>query len=89
MFKAAILDNDVSGQQATRLVLQTWLGKKKIANELYLMDSPTKVDPPTGISQVMMDDVPADAPQYNLQGQRVDRSWKGIVIQGGRKRVNK
>ena len=63
--------------------------KGELANELYLMDSPTKVDPPTGISQVMMDDVPADAPQYNLQGQRVDRSWKGIVIQGGRKRVNK
>ena len=27
----------------------------------------------------------ADMPRYNLQGQRVDANYKGIVVQGGRK----
>lgn len=31
----------------------------------------------------------ADAPMYNLSGQKVDKSYKGIVIQNGRKFVNK
>ena len=31
----------------------------------------------------------ADAPIYNLSGQKVDKSYKGIVIQHGRKFVNK
>ena len=31
----------------------------------------------------------ADAPIYNLSGQKVDKSYKGIVIQNGRKFVNK
>ncbi len=31
----------------------------------------------------------ANAPMYNLSGQQVDRSYKGIVIQNGRKLVNK
>jgi len=40
----------------------------------------------TGIPQLMDNRRPAvDAPRYNLAGQRVDDSYKGIVIQGGRK----
>ena len=31
----------------------------------------------------------ADMPRYNLQGQRVDANYKGIVVQGGRKYVIK
>ena len=31
----------------------------------------------------------ANAPMYNLSGQKVDKSYKGIVIQNGRKFVNK
>lgn len=31
----------------------------------------------------------ANAPMYNLSGQQVDKSYKGIVIQNGRKFVNK
>lgn len=31
----------------------------------------------------------ADAPMYNLAGQKVDKSYKGIVIQNGRKFYNK
>jgi hypothetical protein len=31
----------------------------------------------------------ADAPMYNLSGQQVDKSYKGLVIQNGRKFVNK
>ena len=59
-----------------------------IINELYLLASPEQVEAPTGISEVQMT-APAESPMYNLQGQRVNASWKGIVIQGASKRVNK
>lgn len=42
----------------------------------------------TGISAVETDEATdADAPRYNISGQRVDKSFKGIVIQNGKKRV--
>lgn len=44
----------------------------------------------TGISSVKRTYVRTkDAPRYNLSGQRVSGSYKGIVIQNGRKFVAK
>ena len=40
MFKIGILDADVLEQQSTRLIVQTWLGEKGIANELFFYDKP-------------------------------------------------
>ena len=31
----------------------------------------------------------ADAPMYNMAGQRVNKDYKGVVIQNGTKRINK
>ena len=31
----------------------------------------------------------ADAPAYNLSGQRVDSSYRGVVIQNGKKTLRK
>ena len=44
----------------------------------------------TGISTVAVDGVlDLNAPMYNLAGQRVDKSYKGIVIQNGKKVIKK
>ena len=44
----------------------------------------------TGINGIMVEDADdADAPMYNLSGQRVDKSYKGIVIKNGKKVVIK
>ena len=43
----------------------------------------------SAISTIQTDGVQADQPVYNLNGQRVNRSYKGVVISGGQKRVNK
>ncbi len=44
---------------------------------------------PTGIDTVKTNTENADAPIYNLAGQKVDKSFKGVVIQNGVKRVQK
>lgn len=43
----------------------------------------------SAISTIQTDGVQADQPVYNLNGQCVNRSYKGVVISGGQKRVNK
>lgn len=43
----------------------------------------------TGISTVNADVVEADAPVYNLAGQRVSKDTKGLLIKNGKKFINK
>lgn len=43
----------------------------------------------TGISTLKSETSNTNAQMYNLSGQKVDKSYKGIVIQNGRKFVNK
>jgi hypothetical protein len=43
----------------------------------------------TGIVVVKAAEQSADAPIYNLAGQKVDKSFKGVVIQNGKKVVIK
>lgn len=42
----------------------------------------------TGVSSIATD-VDKNAPKYNLAGQRVDNNYKGVVIQNGKKFMNK
>ncbi len=45
---------------------------------------------PAGINQVTTDKaVNENAPVFNLAGQRVGKDYKGVVIQDGKKRINK
>lgn len=44
---------------------------------------------PTGISAVKTSPVKADGVRYNLAGQKVDKSYKGLVIKNGRKYIQK
>lgn len=43
----------------------------------------------TGIGSVIATEESVDAPAYNLAGQKVDANYKGIVIKGGKKYMNK
>lgn len=63
-----------------------------IINELYMLKTPTKVEAPTGIMQVANSQgktVNTNAAIYNMAGQRVNSSFKGLIIKGGKKFVNK
>ena len=42
-----------------------------------------------GIDEVTMSAIDLNAPLYNVSGQRVDKTYKGIVIQNGKKHVLK
>ena len=43
----------------------------------------------TGINNVTLDSDASNCPIYNMNGQRVDGSYKGVVIQNGKKRLAK
>ncbi len=43
----------------------------------------------TAIEGVTADQLDVNAPMYNISGQRVDRSYKGVVIQNGKKFMKK
>ena len=43
----------------------------------------------TGISNISAAEVSKQAEVYNLSGQRVDASYKGIVVRNGRKYLRK
>ena len=60
----------------------------EVVDELYMTASPVEVDAPTGIRTVTFDDG-AEGPLYNLHGQRVDSSHRGLVISKGRVVLNK
>lgn len=55
----------------------------------YINVLATNVDDATGISNITTDTLNENAPIYNLAGQRVSKDAKGILIQNGRKFVNK
>ncbi|BBA28988.1 hypothetical protein [Prevotella melaninogenica] len=44
---------------------------------------------PTGINEVSNSTVNANAPIYNLAGQRVGKDYRGVVIQNGKKFIKK
>ena len=44
---------------------------------------------PTGIENIENAELDANAPMYNVAGQRVDANFKGIILQNGKKFINK
>lgn len=62
----------------------------EVINELYMLKTPTKVTPPTGIADVIRPTSnDATKPMYNMNGQRVANDYKGLVIVGGKKVLKK
>ena len=63
----------------------TYAEGTNVIEALYLMDSLTEVEEPTGIVELRQSASSDNAPAYNLQGQHVSRGYKGLVIKNGRK----
>jgi M6 family metalloprotease-like protein len=61
----------------------------EVIDELYLMASPVEVEAPTAINEVRWKKDEANGDIYNLNGQRVDLQYKGLVIRNGRVVLNK
>lgn len=61
----------------------------EVIDELYLMASPVEVEAPTGIKEVRCKTDEGSDDFYNLNGQRVDRQYRGLVIRNGRVVLNK
>lgn len=59
----------------------------RVANACGGLGLPSSVV--TGISDAVVDHNTNNAPRYNLSGQRVDDSYKGLVIQKGKKMIVK
>ncbi len=51
--------------------------------------APTVNPTTTGISSLSADETVSDAPAYNIAGQKVSASYKGVVIKGGKKLIQK
>ena len=66
--------------------LQDYNGTSQIASgsELYSLNGVT-----TGVNAITAESAAKDAPLYNLAGQKVSKEYKGVVIQNGKKFVNK
>lgn len=60
-----------------------------IINEMYMLKSPVKVEKPSGITTLYASPCMKQHEAYNLQGQRVDAGYKGLVIRNGKKMVVK
>ena len=43
----------------------------------------------SGVNTVIAEQADENAPVYNLAGQRVNKNYKGVVIQNGRKMIQK
>ena len=71
------------------VIYGTDIQKNVLIDEFYIMASPVEVEAPTAINEVRwkMDEGNGDI--YNLNGQRVDQQYKGLVIRNGRVVLNK
>lgn len=53
--------------------------------QLYLINFEKTADAPTGIEAITTDELDVNAPIYNTAGQQVNKNYKGVVIQKGKK----
>jgi hypothetical protein len=75
---------DVTGVYATDIV------SGNVVNEINVTKAVEKVDGPTGIKTIAnSQQLKANSQVYNLQGQRVSNSYKGLVIVNGKKVIKK
>ena len=60
----------------------------EVIDELYLLQSPVEGDSPDAVSSPLAEESSSTV-LYNLQGQRVGKGYKGIVVKSGRKSFQK
>ena len=74
--------NSMSQEQALIVMGKNWTLKRTNGN-IYLGEQPT------GIESIETDAGNGNAPRYNLMGQPVDKNYRGVVIQNGKKTLIK
>lgn len=94
-----ILKNHDEGQKVYRLDYDSELGTPYFteaakdyvidAYTVYMVGNYSGPIIPTGIKAIGNDNTDRSAPQYNIMGMRVDDSYKGVVIRGGKKMILK
>lgn len=65
----------------------TFVDGEDTVDAVYLLNKLVEVADPTGIVDLQLDKPDYQQPVYNLQGQRVSPTTKGLLIRGGRKYV--
>lgn len=83
-FKTKTSITDGEGFDVTGILITAKLSGN-IIKELAPISAPV----PTGINNITTDAADADAPVYNLSGQRVGKNAKGVLIKNGKKYVVK
>lgn len=81
IYKAGDTQTTINGTRATFAPVGTATAAKALG---FNIDGTT-----TSISAITIDKPSADAHLYNLAGQRVNRSYKGIVLRNGKKFIQK
>lgn len=83
-FKTKTSITDGEGFDVTGILVTAKLGDN-IIKELAPISAPV----PTGINNITTDAADANAPAYNLAGQKVGKEYKGVVIKAGKKFIQK
>lgn len=83
-FKTNVTISEGEGYDVTGVLVTAKLSGK-IVKELAPISAPV----PTGINSITTDAADANAPAYNLFGQRVGKNAKGVLIKNGKKYVVK
>ena len=81
-------DNDAPFDFAKLLIKNSPMTAGEIAAQMKA-DAPNYDPTATGIKAIQVVNSNANAAMYNLAGQRVNESYKGVVLQNGKKFVNK
>lgn len=61
----------------------------KLSGNIIKEFAPISAPVPTGINNITTDAADANAPAYNLAGQKVGKEYKGVVIKAGKKFIQK
>ena len=83
-FKTNVTISEGEGYDVTGVLVTAKLSGK-IVKELAPISAPV----PTGINNITTEATDANAPAYNLAGQRVGKNAKGVLIKNGKKYVVK
>lgn len=83
-FKTKTSITDGEGFDVTGILVTAKLDDN-IIKELAPISAPV----PTGINNITTDAADANAPAYNLAGQKVGKEYKGVVIKAGKKFIQK
>lgn len=83
-FKTKTSITDGEGFDVTGILV-----KAKLSGNIIKELAPISAPVPTGINNITTDAADANAPAYNLAGQKVSKEYKGVVIKAGKKFIQK